>query len=284
MSTETDPSNTLACLSIVRKLSLHCQLTQWSFLTLCNHNCSSYYASNNQARIFIISRLTTRNIRTHISTHILHSQLHHKSYKLQLISITKINYQTANMSYYHPSSIIGSSRHQDPRIPSGYSRSNTYSTSHQDQRSTGNSYSASHQARSSYTPPRRSYTTGPSDPYHRSISPPHSHAEQPRSNVTSRQYADHRSVSPLGSSRFEESIRRDPKRALTMREIPQMGHDGYYGASDATQQFTGKGLARSNAVRGRANERGFGGIGYSKGVQDVRRHGGEFSSAQWERY
>jgi hypothetical protein len=190
------------------------------------------------------------------------------------------------MSYYHPSSIASSSRHQDSCIPSGFPRSSNFTTPRQDTRLTGTpTYSSVHQAQIPYNPLRRSYTAGITDLYPRSISPPRSHAEQPRSNLTSRQYADHRSVSPLGSSRFEgpASFRREPKRSLTMREVPQMGYDGYFGHSNATQSFIGAGLSRSNAMRRRNNERGFGGTVYFGGVRDARqakRCGGDFSSAQ----
>jgi hypothetical protein len=38
-----------------------------------------------------------------------------------------------------------------------------------------------------------------------------------------------------------------------------MGYDGYFGASDTTQGYTGGGLSRSNAVRGmRGGEGGMG--------------------------
>jgi hypothetical protein len=176
------------------------------------------------------------------------------------------------MSYYQPSSRTGSSRHQDTCIPSGLPRSSNYTIPRQEIRLTGTpTHSSRHQAQIPDNSPCRSYTTGITDPYPRSISPPRSHAEQPRSNLTSRQYADHRSVSPLESSRFEEPtpFRREPKRSLTTREVPQMGYDGYFGTSNATQSFTGAGLSRSNAVRGRTNERGFGGTGNFGGPRDA---------------
>ena len=87
---------------------------------------------------------------------------------------------------------------------------------------------------------------------YRDVSPPRCQAEQPRRVHDARfDFSDHRSVSPLGSSRFERSYER-PRRfassgngtdsnsvrsSATVREVhevPQFGYDGYYGASDTT--------------------------------------------------
>ncbi|EAT79573.1 hypothetical protein HBI56_053880 [Parastagonospora nodorum] len=102
----------------------------------------------------------------------------------------------------------------------------------------------------------------------RGISPPCSDAERPRRQHS---YSDHRSVSPLGSSRFEnrsDYSSRPLGRSSTVRETPSYGDDGYYGKSDTTSGYKGAGLSRSNAVRGRGlsatNARGFGSsTGYS---------------------
>jgi|TARA_R110002003_G_scaffold3_12_gene55 hypothetical protein len=78
-----------------------------------------------------------------------------------------------------------------------------------------------------------------------------------------------------------------------------MGYDGYYGNSDTTtgrSYDTGSSLSRSNAVRGRTNDRGFGVTGYAGGTSDARyeesrqqqqRYGSNFSGggfSSWERY
>lgn len=75
-------------------------------------------------------------------------------------------------------------------------------------------------------------------------------------------YNDHRSVSPLGSSRFEQPSpythlrHQQPSGFRHVHEVPQMGYDGYHGSSDTTVEFKGKGVGRQNAVRGRSVERG----------------------------
>jgi hypothetical protein len=126
----------------------------------------------------------------------------------------------------------------------------------------------------------------------RAISPLQSYNEFPRRTYS---HSDHRSVSPLGSSQFEQpstySSSSRPKRALTtrdVRETPSYGQDGYYGKSAATEGFTGAGLSRSNAVRRRENPRReyVGEIRDRRGG-DGRRHvqpdfsRGDFS---WDRY
>jgi hypothetical protein len=195
------------------------------------------------------------------------------------------------MSYYYIPPTTRSTNPKTLYIPSTHRRPSNYDTSRQDSRSTGTPHNSSHhQDALPYTPPRRSYTTNTTDPYHhRDVSPPRSSAEAPRTGLTSPQYADHRSVSPLGTSRFEEAspYRRQPTRSQTLGEVPHMGYDGYFSASDATQGYTGAGLSRSNAVRGRANERGFGCTVYAGGARDERRrgrYGDGFGSSRWERY
>jgi hypothetical protein len=106
--------------------------------------------------------------------------------------------------------------------------------------------------------------------YSRAVSPPRCHAEQPRSRVTARSHQDYRSVSPLGSSRFEQPspYTGQVRRSVTVsgpRETPRYGQDGYYGSSVATKPFQGAGLPRSNAVRSRDNDRGFGRAAYTGG-------------------
>jgi hypothetical protein len=159
------------------------------------------------------------------------------------------------MSNYYIPPTTRSTNPQTVYTPSTHRRPSNYDTSRQDYRPTGTpNYPSHHQDRIPYTPPRRSYTTSTTNPYrHRDVSPPRSSAEAPRTSLTSRQYADHRSVSPLGTSRFEQAspYRRQPTRSQTLGEVPHMGYDGYFGASDTTQGFAGAGLSRSNAVRGR---------------------------------
>jgi hypothetical protein len=106
--------------------------------------------------------------------------------------------------------------------------------------------------------------------YSRGVSPPRCHAEQPRSKVTTRGQQEYRSVSPLGSSRFEQPspYTGQVRRSATVsgpREMPRYGQDGYYGSSVATKPFQGAGLSRSNAVRSRDNDRGFGKTAYAGG-------------------
>jgi hypothetical protein len=194
------------------------------------------------------------------------------------------------MSNYYIPPTTRSTNPQTLYTPSTHRRPSNYDTSRQDSRSTGTLHNSSHhQDTLPYTPPRRSYTTSTTDPYHhRDVSPPRSSAEAPRTGLTSRQYADHRSVSPLGTSQFEEASPycRQPARSHTLHEVPHMGYDGYFGASDTTQGYTGGGLSRSNAVRGRANERGFG-TGYAGAARDERRggrYGDDYGSSRWERY
>jgi hypothetical protein len=118
----------------------------------------------------------------------------------------------------------------------------------------------------------------------RGISPPRSDAEH-----SSRQYSysDHRSISPLGSSRFEKRSdysSRPLGRSSTVRETPSYGDDGYYGKSDTTSGYKGAGLSRSNAIRGRGlsatNARGFGSsTGYSSSSRSgssAKKYGTEY--------
>jgi hypothetical protein len=98
----------------------------------------------------------------------------------------------------------------------------------------------------------------------RAISPPCSYAEFPRRTYS---HSDHRSVSPLGSSRFEQSrpyssstysSSASSRAAREVRETPSYGQDGYYGSAAATEGFTGKRLSRSNAVRRRDKPQKYG--------------------------
>jgi hypothetical protein len=157
----------------------------------------------------------------------------------------------------------------------------------------------------------------------RPVSPPRSQAERPR-QMTSRGFEDHRSVSPLGTSRFEQPYLR-PQRANTTLQAgrEQQSNSGYYGTSkpavcenptsagyygsfgtsgtrrvEASHGYgSGLALTRSNAVRGRENQRGFGTTGFSGGAADSRyeqarqergvRFGSDFARGRfsnWENY
>ncbi|KAH7074311.1 hypothetical protein FB567DRAFT_611292 [Paraphoma chrysanthemicola] len=143
----------------------------------------------------------------------------------------------------------------------------------------------------------------------RDVSPPRSRAEQPRYVHDSRiDFSEHRSVSPLGSSRFErpyqytntDTTSSSLRRAATKREVremPHYGYDGYHGNSAATNGYsynsgTGAGVSRSNAVRGRTTDRvtGYGGGASDGRYQEARRQpqrGSNFRSggfSDWERY
>jgi hypothetical protein len=130
----------------------------------------------------------------------------------------------------------------------------------------------------------------------RDLSPPRSHAEQPRQGATAYSQHDHRSVSPLGSSRFEKPslYTGSLRRSATVGEAHETlhyGKDGYYGSSKVTAILQGAGLSRSDAVRGRDNDRGFGVTGHSGGEEARRladaRSGADFSRggySSWERY
>jgi hypothetical protein len=85
---------------------------------------------------------------------------------------------------------------------------------------------------------RSSYRARSPSPPERSISPPRSRAEAPRTmrNARDPQYEDHRSVGPLGSSRFEQPWVRP--HAATVRDQPHLWyelcfehptHDGQFG-------------------------------------------------------
>ncbi|KAH7381460.1 hypothetical protein DE146DRAFT_773219 [Phaeosphaeria sp. MPI-PUGE-AT-0046c] len=103
---------------------------------------------------------------------------------------------------------------------------------------------------------------------HRTISPL-------GNNDTSRTGSDYRSISPLGTSRFEQPSPythariqhvQQSSRSRHVCEVPRLGCDGYYGASDTTVLFEGAGVGRRNAKRGRGEgEKGKGETGYGKG-------------------
>jgi hypothetical protein len=217
---------------------------------------------NTQQRAHSLTVSHTRLFQTHIQS----TQIQRK--KLQ---------QNKKMSYYYPSSNNQSSS------GSAHSSFSTYSSDRRDYNSsTSNTYYTS-----THCP---SHTTN--DPSrHRDVSPPRSHAEHPRKDIC--QYPGHRNVSPLGHSRFEQpsSYCQKPMQSLSIRQVyeatsPHRSHDQYQGMSDSAI------LSRSNAVRGRANDRGFGVTGYSSGNSDVRhvaqkRCDANFSRggfSDWERY
>ncbi|KAF2029802.1 hypothetical protein EK21DRAFT_89409 [Setomelanomma holmii] len=155
---------------------------------------------------------------------------------------------------------------------------------------------------------RRAATTRETHQY-RDVSPPRSERERPRNAYGARfDPSEHRSVSPLGSSWFEQPFQSSRRRydssslgrsatVREAREIPRYGYDGYFGSSDTTDRTygTGAGISRSNAIRGRANDRGFGVTGFAGGASDLRyqetrrqqRHGSNFGSggfSSWENY
>jgi hypothetical protein len=157
----------------------------------------------------------------------------------------------------------------------------------------------------------------------RPVSPPRSQAERPR-QMTSRGFEDHRSVSPLGTSRFEQPCSRPQRANTTLQagreqpsnseyygtfkpaacEIPtSAGYYGNFGSSGSRREEayhgygSGLGLTRSNAVKGRENQRGFGTTGFSGGAADSRyeqarqergaRFGSDFARggfSNWENY
>lgn len=182
--------------------------------------------------------------------------------------------------------------------------SSEHTTRHQDLSASihkheyNNSYSH-HTGYGSYTHPHTSskptnspYTS--SSTRYRDVSPVRSSHHQ-----SSNHYNNDGTVSPLGTSRFEQpspystsyarhaqpqrQARRQTSHAIhQVRENPQIGQVGYYGKSQATGD---NGISRRTAVRGRVT-------GYSGGVGDVRRgkreeQGRNFGGGEvgrWERY
>jgi hypothetical protein len=101
------------------------------------------------------------------------------------------------------------------------------------------------------------------------------YAYQPFSSLYSHCRSEHRSVSPFGTSRFEQrspyfsrtsQSYSNPRHSVTTSEVcetPRYGCDGYYGSSDTTMSRSGAGLARSSVRRGRTYDHDFVIPGYS---------------------
>lgn len=142
----------------------------------------------------------------------------------------------------------------------------------------------SHNTAPSHTKPSQQPNYTHSTTRHRDVSPTRKDRRPSTSTGYSHnKYNNHRSVSPLGSSRFEQPSpytylrHQQPSGFRHVHEVPQMGYDGYHGNSDTTVEFKGKGVERQTAVRGRSVERANGNGVSERGVKPRPRQGASFT-------